>query len=83
MFAQQLKMIQAAVLAAQFLTVETMAERAPWSCNELEYATDPFYRMFPASLGKAYIDQHNVITNRIGRCFQDISITSDFNLNEA
>ena len=44
-----------ALFLAGFISRNDLADakQAPWTCTQLEQSTDPFYRMFPASLGTA------------------------------
>ena len=69
------KILQSTIAASTFIAAESLAEKnAPWTCNQLQNATEPFYRMFPATLGSAKMDDDSslVISGREGHCFMDI-----------
>ena len=67
----------AALLAYQLVVQEADARREPWNCYEIELATEPFYRMFPASLGRLRMEDEKGF-NIGGRCFSNIEMSSEF-----
>jgi len=72
----------AASLALLFSSVN--GKSAPWSCMQLETSTDPYYRMFPAFLGSAKIEDESslVLEDIKGHCFMKLKIFTDFKTNE-
>lgn len=79
------KTFQAALGAFILSTESANARVAPWTCAELEMATDPYYRMFPAFLSSAQLEDVNthVQEHVTGRCFQNIKVFADFKMNAA
>ena len=62
--------------AAALMAAAVEAASAPWTCTQLEQTTDPFYRMFPAYLGTAKMDNESslALTDMIGHCFMSIGV---------
>jgi len=54
------KTIQVAASVA-LLAGSIDAKKAPWTCMQLEMSTDPYYRMFPAFLGSANMDDDSTL----------------------
>ena len=56
------------------------AAAIPWTCEQLERNTDPFYRMFPAYLGSSMVDdaKSQKLFNVQGHCMMNMSILTGF-----
>ena len=52
---------------------------------QIEMTTDPFYRMYPAYLGSAKMDDDNsfVLEDKEGHCFMSMNIFTTFKMNDA
>ena len=73
------------ISAATLMIAAVEAASAPWTCTQLEQTTDPFYRMFPAYLGTAKMDNESTLalTDMIGHCFMSIGVFTTLDYDEA
>ena len=84
----QTAMAASAILATEAIALDALKDTSysikPWTCYDLEFATDPFYRMFPAYIGTSRLDDTNTKTveGLIGRCFLDIDVKTALELNK-
>ena len=72
------------MIAASIASADGMV-REPWTCRQLESATDPFYRMFPAYLGsiKQFDQSEKQLKARQGHCFMNIDISTEYTKTES
>lgn len=78
----------ATLLVAMEYAEASTVERKPWTCQQLESATDAFYRMFPAYLGSSLTksigggNQPSQLERLQGHCFMDIKIATELDYED-
>ena len=72
------------ISAAALMAAAVDAASAPWTCTQLEQTTDPFYRMFPAYLGTAKMDDESTLalSGMMGHCFMSIGVFTTLDYDE-